>query len=167
MKVAISATGDNLQAQMDPAFGKCKYFIIYDTDTNTHQAIPNKGSAMTGGAGSAAVQTMIEQGVVEIVTGKVGPKSRPELERAGIVLSENRNGVIADVLSAFKATPQPRNPAIKQGAVSVEETRQTDRDPAGYCFCQACGYEGAGDPDVPCFKQRCPQCNCGLERKYS
>jgi predicted Fe-Mo cluster-binding NifX family protein len=28
MKVAISATGNDLEAQVDPAFGRCKYFII-------------------------------------------------------------------------------------------------------------------------------------------
>ena len=39
MKVAISATGNNLEAQVDPAFGRSKYFIIYDTDTNTHTDI--------------------------------------------------------------------------------------------------------------------------------
>jgi predicted Fe-Mo cluster-binding NifX family protein len=106
-KVAISATGNNLEAQVDPAFGRCKYFIIYDTDTKIHKAIPNQGSGMTGDAGSSAVQTIMEQGVAEILTGKVGLKSRPLLERAGITISENQTGTVAGILSTFKATPQP------------------------------------------------------------
>jgi len=166
MKVAISATGNNLEAQVDPAFGRSKYFIIYDTDTNNHKVIPNQGSVMAGGAGSTAVQTVMEQGVTEILTGKVGLKSRPMLERAGITISENRTGTIADILSTFKAAPQPKETAVKQDTASAEESRQSNKNPVGYCFCQACGSQYAGDPGVPCFKQRCPQCNCGLERKY-
>jgi len=166
MKVAISATGNNLEARVDPAFGRCKYFIIYDTDTKIHKAIPNQGSGMTGGAGSNAVQTIMEQGVAEILTGKVGPKSRPLLERAGITISESQTGTVADILSTFKATPQPKKTEIKQDTASAKELRQSDRNPVGYCFCNACGYQCDGDPGVPCFKQRCPHCNCSLERKY-
>ena len=166
MKIAISATGNNLEAQVDPAFGRCKYFIIYDTDTKVHKAIPNQGSGMSGGAGSAAAQTVMEQGVTEILTGKVGLKSRPILERAGISITENQTGTIADILSTFKATSQPKKTAIKQDIASANESRQSDKNPVGYCFCDACGYQCAGDPGVPCFKQRCPQCNRGLERKY-
>lgn len=166
MKFAISSTGNHLEAQVDPAFGRCKYFIIYDTDTKTHKVIPNHGSGMTGGAGSTAVQTIMEQGVTEILTGKVGLKSRPILERAGITISENQTGTIADILSTFKVTRQPKKTAIKQDTALAKESRQSDRNPVGYCFCHACGYQCVGDPGVPCFKQRCPQCNCGLERNY-
>ena len=166
MKVAISATGNNLEAQVDPAFGRCQYFIIYDTDTKTLKAVPNQGSGMTGSAGTTAVQTVIQQGVAEILTGKVGLKSRPMLERAGITISENQTGKIADVLSTLNVTPAPEKTPIKQDTASANESPQSDRNPLGYCFCEACGYQGASEPGVPCFKQRCPQCNWGLERKY-
>jgi predicted Fe-Mo cluster-binding NifX family protein len=166
MKVAISATDSNLEARVDPAFGRCQYFIIYDTDINTHKIIPNPGSGMTGSAGSTAAQTVMEQEVTEILTGKVGLKSRPILERAGITIRENQTGTIADILSNLKVTPQPKKAILRQGTASAKESRQSDRNPVGYCFCHACGYQCTGDPGVPCFKQRCPQCNCGLERQY-
>jgi len=166
MKVAISSTDNNLDAHVEPAFGRCKYFIIYDTDTNTHKIIQNLGAGMSGGAGSTAVQIVMAQGATEIITGKVGLKSRPLLERAGITISENRTGRIADILSTFGVTRQPEKTAIQQDPVSVKDAHQSDRNPVGYCFCEACRYQGAGDPGEPCFKQRCPQCNCGLERKY-
>ena len=31
MKVAITSTGDNLESKLDQRFGRCGYFIIYDT----------------------------------------------------------------------------------------------------------------------------------------
>jgi len=166
MNVAISATTNNLDAHVDPAFGRCQYFVIFDTDTHTHKIIPNPGAGKTGGAGSTAIQTVMEQGVTEIITGRVGPKSRPLLERAGITIFENRTGRIADILSAYEITLQPETTAMSQDPVSVKKAPQPTKNPGGYCFCQACGYKSAGAPGDPCFKQRCPQCNCGLERKY-
>ena len=32
MKVAVSFTGKDLTAQIDPRFGRCGYFIIVETD---------------------------------------------------------------------------------------------------------------------------------------
>lgn len=170
MKVAISATGDNLQAQVDQAFGRCNYFIIYDSDTDTHQAIPNPGSDMSGSAGPTAAQTVIEQGATQVFTGRVGTKARPVLEGAGITIVENQTGVVADIIATIRAATRsnnPGNPGTIQDTAPAGGASQSNRNPAGYCFCPSCGYEHAGDPDLPCFKQRCPQCNCGLERKYN
>jgi len=33
MKVAVSATGPTLDAEVDPRFGRCPYFGIIDPDT--------------------------------------------------------------------------------------------------------------------------------------
>ena len=121
---------------------------------------------MSGSAGSTAAQAVIDQGVGQIFTGRIGPKARPVLEGADITIFENQSGAVADIISRLQAAPQPNNPEINQDA-APDETRQASRNPAGYCFCPACGVEYTGDPDLPCFKQRCPQCNCGLERKYN
>jgi predicted Fe-Mo cluster-binding NifX family protein len=34
MKIGISATGKTLDAEVDPRFGRCQYFIIADIDTD-------------------------------------------------------------------------------------------------------------------------------------
>jgi predicted Fe-Mo cluster-binding NifX family protein len=41
MKIAVSATGTDLNAQVDPRFGRCANFILVDTDTMAFEAIPN------------------------------------------------------------------------------------------------------------------------------
>jgi predicted Fe-Mo cluster-binding NifX family protein len=166
MKIAISATGKDLNAQVDPAFGRCEYFIIYDSDADTHEAIPNMGSSLASGAGSTAVQTILEQGVTEIFTGKVGVKSRPILDRAGISISENQTGPIAGIIASFQTAAKPLGTTVKNEAVSTGASNLSNINPAGYCYCEACGYHSDGDPHVPCFKQRCPKCGCSLERKY-
>lgn len=33
MLICITAQGDNLDSEIDPRFGRCNYFIFYDTET--------------------------------------------------------------------------------------------------------------------------------------
>jgi predicted Fe-Mo cluster-binding NifX family protein len=40
MKIAVSAIGDNLDAQLDPRFGRCLYFIFVDTESMEFDAMP-------------------------------------------------------------------------------------------------------------------------------
>jgi len=44
MKIAVSATGAGLEDLVDPRFGRCRYYIIADTETLTHEAVVNTGS---------------------------------------------------------------------------------------------------------------------------
>ena len=41
MKVAISAKGNELSSQVDPRFGRAVYFIVYDTEDDSFEAISN------------------------------------------------------------------------------------------------------------------------------
>lgn len=51
MRVAITSTGNNLQSTIDPRFGRCAYFVIYDTETKATEFIPNPNIDVTDGAG--------------------------------------------------------------------------------------------------------------------
>lgn len=44
MKIAVSATGPELQDLVDPRFGRCRYYIIVDTETLKYEAVVNTGS---------------------------------------------------------------------------------------------------------------------------
>lgn len=41
MKVAISSTGSSPDAKLDSHFGRCSFFVIYDTETAATEYIPN------------------------------------------------------------------------------------------------------------------------------
>jgi len=41
MKMAISAISPSLDAEVDPRFGRCQYFIIIDPETMQFEAIEN------------------------------------------------------------------------------------------------------------------------------
>jgi len=55
MKVAISSTGKDLNAALDPRFGRCPYFVIVETEDMTFEVLANEAGASGGGAGIQAV----------------------------------------------------------------------------------------------------------------
>jgi predicted Fe-Mo cluster-binding NifX family protein len=42
MKIAISSTGPDLDAQIDPRFGRCPYFVVVDPATAEFEVLENK-----------------------------------------------------------------------------------------------------------------------------
>ena len=62
MKIAISAMGTTLDAEIDPRFGRCQYFIIVDPDTMEFEALDNSGAMAGGGAGISTAQTIAGKG---------------------------------------------------------------------------------------------------------
>lgn len=75
MKIGISSTGNDINSALDIRFGRCSYFAIYDTDTNSAQFIQNPAQSASGGAGTAAAQEMINNDVEAIITGNMGPNA--------------------------------------------------------------------------------------------
>ncbi len=59
MKIAISATGKTPEAEVDPRFGRCQYFIIADTGTDKFEAVDNSSVTAAGGAGISAAQMIL------------------------------------------------------------------------------------------------------------
>ncbi|SEW44738.1 NifB/NifX family molybdenum-iron cluster-binding protein [[Clostridium] fimetarium] len=84
MKIAISATGQNKDSILDRRFGRCDYFLIYDTESTEYKAIENNGESCGGGAGIAAASQVIEENVAAIITGNLGPNAYELLEKVGI-----------------------------------------------------------------------------------
>lgn len=58
MKICMTSIGKDLNAEVDPRFGRCRYFIIVDPDTMNFEAISNENAGVYGGAGVNAVQTI-------------------------------------------------------------------------------------------------------------
>lgn len=44
MKIAVSSTGPELSDLVDPRFGRCRYYIIADTETPDYDAVVNTGA---------------------------------------------------------------------------------------------------------------------------
>lgn len=102
MKICLSASADSLDAQVDPRFGRCQYFVIVDSETMKFEAIPNTAAGAMGGAGIQAAQTVANKGVQAILTGSVGPNAFQVLSAAGIRIVTGVFGTVREAIEKFK-----------------------------------------------------------------
>jgi predicted Fe-Mo cluster-binding NifX family protein len=84
MKILLTATSPNIEANIDPRFGRGAYLIVVETDTLEWQAQPNPGVSASGGAGTQAAQIAANQQVTAVISGDFGPNAYNALQAAGI-----------------------------------------------------------------------------------
>jgi len=103
MKIAITATDKNISSDVDPRFGRAKYFIIVDTDSDktvTHDNAQNLNAAQ--GAGIQAAETVARLGAEAVITGNAGPKAFRTLNAAGIKVYLCPGGTVVEAIRSFK-----------------------------------------------------------------
>jgi len=103
MKIAISSSGKDLHAQIDPRFGRCQYFIFVDPETMEFEVSENEGLMAMGGAGVQAAQLIAQKGATALITGNLGPNAASALAASGIKVHLVSGGTIREVTEAFKA----------------------------------------------------------------
>ena len=103
MKIAVSAMGTELNAQVDPRFGRCQHFIVVDSDTLEFEAIENPNISAMGGAGIQSGQLMAEKGVQVILTGNVGPNAFQTLSTAGLQIITGVTGTVKEAIQRFNS----------------------------------------------------------------
>jgi len=103
MRIAISATGATLDAEVDPRFGRCQYFIIVDPETMQFEAMENSSAMAAGGAGISAGQMIADKGVQAVLTGNCGPNAYQVLSAAGIQVITGVSGKIKDAIQSYKS----------------------------------------------------------------
>lgn len=103
MKIAVTSTGKNLDADLDPRFGRAQYFVVVDTDTMAFEIKENTQNLnLPQGAGIQAGKTVAETGVQAVITGNCGPKAFQVLEAAGIHIVTGIKGTVKGVVEQFK-----------------------------------------------------------------
>ena len=103
MKVAVTSSGANLDSEVDPRFGRCKYIVIVDAATMEFEAIENSAGAGSGGAGIATGQLVASKGVQAVLTGNCGPNAYQVLSSAGVQVFTGVAGKVRDAVQSFKA----------------------------------------------------------------
>lgn len=102
MKIAISASGTDLNAEVDPRFGRCQYFLIIDPNTMEFEKLNNSGATAGGGAGISTAQTIVGEGVEAVLTGNCGLNAFQVLSAAGIKVITGVSGQVQNVIQNYK-----------------------------------------------------------------
>lgn len=103
MKVAVTAAGPQLDAQVDPRFGRCPCFVIVETDDLSFEVVENASQSLGQGAGIQVARVIAERGVQHVLTGNCGPNAHQALSAAGIGVVLGCSGSVRQVVEQFKA----------------------------------------------------------------
>ncbi|HID32891.1 MAG TPA: dinitrogenase iron-molybdenum cofactor biosynthesis protein [bacterium (Candidatus Stahlbacteria)] len=103
MKIAITSTGTDLTAQVDPRFGRCPYYIFIDSDTLRFEAVENPNVSAMGGAGIQSAQFIANRGAQVVLTGSCGPNAFQTLTAAGVKVVVGVVGTVSDAVNRFKS----------------------------------------------------------------
>ena len=74
MKVAITSTGNSPDSKLDSRFGRCSYFVVFDTESQSTEFIPNPNMENIEGAGPASAQLVASKGAKKVISGEFGAK---------------------------------------------------------------------------------------------
>ena len=102
MKICVSAVAGNLDAQVDPRFSRCAYYMIVDSETMQFEAVLNTAAGAMSGAGIQAAQSIVNRKVDVLITGNVGPNAFQVLSSAGIKVVPNASGTVVEVIERYK-----------------------------------------------------------------
>lgn len=103
MKICVTALSGSLDAQLDPRFGRCPYFVIVDSETMKFEAVPNVASDAMSGAGIRAAQTVESKGAEVLITGNIGPNAFQALSATGIKVLTGAFGTVREVIKKYKS----------------------------------------------------------------
>jgi len=101
MKVAVSASGADLDSPIDPRFGRCQYLMIVDTETMQYESMPNPAMSAPGGAGIQAAQLVVGKGAKAVLTGRCGPNACQVFQANGVEVVQGVGGIVAEAVKAY------------------------------------------------------------------
>jgi predicted Fe-Mo cluster-binding NifX family protein len=101
MRIAISSTGPDLDAEVDPRFGRCQCFVVVDPATEELEVLDNEAAMMSGGAGIQAAQMVANSGVDAVITGNLGPNAADTLAATGLKVYLVVAGTVRQALQQY------------------------------------------------------------------
>ncbi len=102
MKIAVTSTGTDLDAPVDPRFGRAAFILIVDSETLEYEVLDNKENANAfKGAGRQAASMINNKKAEVLLTGYCGPNAFKTLNAAKIQVADNVSGNIREAIAAF------------------------------------------------------------------
>ena len=102
MIIAITSTGQTMDSQVDPRFGRAAYFLIGNSEIMEFGIFENKNVVAAGGAGINSAKVVIDAGAEAVLTGNCGPNAERTLRAAGVKLYTGAKGTVAEAIELFR-----------------------------------------------------------------
>ncbi len=95
MKIAVTSKGKDLDAEVDPRFGRAAYILIVDSESFEYEVLDNaKNANAFKGAGIQAAAMLSESGAEVLLTGYCGPNAFRTLNAANIKIASDISGAV-------------------------------------------------------------------------
>jgi len=117
MKVVISATGKDVESNINARFGRAPFFLIIDTKTNEEKVIDNTSRELESGVGVTVGNIIAREEVDAVITSDIGPLAFETFEQCGIKIYQAK-GKIKDAIRQFVGGKLPE---IKKATISKFE----------------------------------------------
>lgn len=101
-KICVTSLGPDLDSDVDPKFGRAQFFLFFDPETKTFEAIKNPNLEQAHGVGIQTAQMVVNHNVGVVLSGAFGPKAAQVLETAGIQMKSGYSGSVKDALAKFQ-----------------------------------------------------------------
>lgn len=102
MKVAVTARGAEIDAEVDPRFGRAAFILVVDNETLEFEAIDNSANANAfQGAGIQAATSVCDKGAEVLLTGYCGPKAFKVVEAGGVKVVNDVTGTVKEAVALF------------------------------------------------------------------
>ncbi len=99
MKIAITTSGHDLNAPLDPRFGRAAQFLVYDTESRTFELADNEQNLTAAqGAGIQSAQNVASTGATAVISGHFGPKAFRILHASKIAMYPSTAATVQDSL---------------------------------------------------------------------
>ena len=104
MKVAITSTGNTIDSKIDERFGRCAFFVFYDTESKSIEFMPNPNKDVEEGAGPASVQLVASRDTKKIVAGEFGFKIKSLLDSLKIqmIVVKSRDTTVQEIIDMLQ-----------------------------------------------------------------
>jgi len=104
MKIAITSTGNSLDSKLDSRFGRCSYFVFFDTESGSVEYVPNVNRESVEGAGPASVQLVASRNAIKVVSGEFGAKVKSIFDQLQIqlIIINDKDQTIGQIIEILK-----------------------------------------------------------------
>ena len=93
MKIVISATGRDIESNIDETFHRCLFFLIVDTETNSLKPLENEAREHPDEIGATVGQIVADKGIDAVITTNIGPRAFDALGQYGIKIYHAKGNI--------------------------------------------------------------------------
>ncbi len=107
MRVAVSANGRDLDAQVVPNFGHCPVFVFVEAETLQFEAADNPATLSGGGGDVHAAQFVANRGAEAVLSGSIGASAFEVLESMGIPIYRSPGSTVRGAMLSYLSGQLP------------------------------------------------------------